>query len=37
VAFRRSASQGLSAAEYQPTDEKAAAEILSLYNEVYHD
>lgn len=38
IAFRRSASLGLSAIEYQPADEKAVAEIQSLYSEIYtHD
>lgn len=33
--YRRAASEGLSVIEYEPKNEKAIAEIKSLYNEIY--
>lgn len=37
VSFKRSGGAGLGVCEYEPKDEKAAAEIMQLFTEVYPD
>lgn len=37
ISFRKAARSGLSVSEFNPTDEKAIAEIQFLYNEIFND